>query len=172
MKVKLIVAKGTNDAIGKNNDLIWHLPADMRFFTDTTKGHIVVMGRKNWDSIPLKYRPLSGRINVVITKNTSFSHPDCTVFNSVEAAIDFYKNNPEITGDQDLFIIGGGQIYAYCLANDLLDEMYITFIDESFDADTFFPKFDESQWMKKKHLAHLMDEKNPYSFTVYKYTKP
>jgi dihydrofolate reductase len=68
--VKLIVAKASNDVIGKDNDLIWHLPADMRFFTQTTKGHIVVMGRRNWDSIPLKYRPLSERINVVISPET------------------------------------------------------------------------------------------------------
>lgn len=171
MKIKLIVAKASNDAIGKDNDLIWHLPADMRFFTETTKGHIVLMGRKNWDSIPSKYRPLSDRINVVITRNVSFSHPDCVVFNTVEAAINHYKNAPNKNEEQDLFIIGGGQIYAYCLEHNLLDEMYVTFIDESFDADTFFPEFDESKWNKECIMHHDIDEKNKHVFDVYHYTK-
>ena len=170
MKVKLIVAKGANDEIGKDNDLIWHLPADMRFFTETTKGHIVLMGRKNWDSIPLKYRPLSNRTNVVVTHNEAFDHPDCTVFRSIESAVDFYKNDAAYDG-QDLYIIGGGQIYKYCLDHDLLDEMFITYIDESFDADTFFPTFDTDLWEKELIMEHGIDDKNPYAFKVYHFTK-
>lgn len=170
MKIKLIVAKAKNDAIGKDNDLIWHLPADMRFFTQSTAGHIVLMGRRNWDSIPLKYRPLSNRINVVITKNEAFSHPDCTVFNSVEAAISHYKNDTEFK-DKDLYVIGGGQIYKYCLDQDLLDEMYVTFIDEEFEGDTFFPAIDENKWQKELIMHHPTDEKNHYVFDVYKYSK-
>lgn len=171
MKIKLIVAKAANNEIGKDNDLIWHLPADMRFFTETTKEHIVLMGRKNWDSIPPKYRPLSNRINVVITKNEDFEHNDCTVFHSIEKAIEFYKTNSDISKGKDLYIIGGGQIYDYCLTNNLLDEMFITFIDASFEADTFFPEFDEEKWNKKLHFEHPVDEKNPYAFAVYHYTK-
>jgi len=171
MKIKLIVAKAKNDVIGKDNDLIWHLPADMRFFTQSTKGHIVVMGRRNWDSIPLKYRPLSDRINVVITRNTAFSHPDCVVFNSVEAAIEHYTSHAATQDDRDLFIIGGGQIYTYCMAHDLLDEMYITFIDESFDGDTYFPEIDAEKWDRELIMHHPIDEKNKYVFDVYKYTK-
>lgn len=171
MKIKLIVAKAKNNAIGKDNDLIWHLPADMRFFTQSTTGQIVLMGRRNWDSIPLKYRPLSTRTNVVITKNNTFSHPDCTVFNSVEAAIAYYKNN-DAYSDKDLYVIGGGQIYEYCLQHNLLDELYITFIDESFEGDTFFPEIDESKWKKELIMHHPIDEKNQYVFDVYKYTKP
>lgn len=165
--VKLIVAKGANDVIGKDNDLIWHLPADMRFFTQTTKGHIVIMGRRNWDSIPLKYRPLSERINVVITRNKNFSHPDCAVFNTLENAIDYYKS----TSEKDIFIIGGGQIYDHSVANDLVDEMLITFIDEDFDGDTWFPKIDDSKWTKECVLSQLKDEKNAYNFKVWKYSK-
>lgn len=172
MKVKLIVAKGKNDVIGKDNDLIWHLPADMRFFTQTTKGHIVLMGRKNWDSIPLKYRPLSERINVVITRNKYFTNPDCVVFNSVETAINHYKNHAPTADSRDLFIIGGGQIYQYCMDNDLLDEMYVTFIDETFEGDTFFPEINEEKWDKKCIMHHPIDEKNKYVFDVYHYTKP
>ncbi|WP_027419729.1 dihydrofolate reductase [Crocinitomix catalasitica] len=171
MKVKLIVAKGENNAIGKDNDLIWHLPADMKFFTETTKGNIVIMGRLNWDSIPLKYRPLSNRINAVITRNKEFSDPDAVVFHSVEEAISFYKiqeNNPEA---KDIFVIGGGQIFKYSLDENLLDEMFITFINESFDADIFFPEFDETLWNKTEIMEQAIDERNQYSFKVYHYTK-
>ena len=165
--VKLIVAKGQNNEIGKDNDLIWHLPADMRFFTQTTKGHIVIMGRKNWDSIPLKYRPLSNRINAVVTHNRKFSHPDCETFHSVEEAIQHYQ----IQNDREIFIIGGAQIYAYCLSHGLVDEMLITYIHQSFEADAFFPDFDESKWKKEMLMDYKKDEKNPYDFTVYKFKK-
>ena len=169
MKIKLIVAKGKNNVIGKDNDLIWHLPADMHFFTQSTKGHSVLMGRKNWDSIPLKYRPLSDRINVVITRNESFEHPDCSVFHSVESAISFYKSKEEFS-DLDLYVIGGGQIYAHAIENNLLDEMLITYIEESFDGDTFFPEFDENHWKKDLIMKHPIDEKNKYAFNVYRFT--
>lgn len=172
MKTKLIVAKAKNNVIGKDNDLIWHIPADMRFFTETTRDHIVIMGRRNWDSIPLKYRPLSNRLNVVITRNESFSHPDCVVFNSVEEAIDHYKTNASPDENRDLYIIGGGQIYDHCLKHDLLDELYVTFIDQEFEGDTYFPEIDDSKWKRELILHHEIDEKNHYKFDVYKYSKP
>lgn len=164
--VKLIVAIGKNREIGKDNDLIWHLPADMRFFTTTTTNHIVIMGRRNWISIPTKYKPLSNRENVVVTRDTLFSDEGCAAFNSVEAAIAAYKNDP-----RDTYIIGGGQVYKYCLDNNLIDEMYITKIDQSFDADTFFPEFDEEKWNQSLVMEYFKDEKNPYDFSVWKYTK-
>jgi dihydrofolate reductase len=80
MKVRLIVAMDNERGIGKNNDLMWHLPADMKFFKETTLGHIVVMGRKNFDSIPERFRPLVGRENVVLTRNTAYSAENCQVF--------------------------------------------------------------------------------------------
>jgi dihydrofolate reductase len=166
--IKLIVAKANNDVIGKDNDLIWHLPADMRFFTQSTKGHVVIMGRRNWDSIPLKYRPLFGRINAVVTRNLDFSHPDCDTFNSIEDSIVYYqKNNPEL----DIYIIGGGQIYEYSIKNNLVDEMLITFIDYSYEGDTWFPKFDQSTWTKEMILDYKKDDKNPHDFKVYKFLK-
>lgn len=169
MNVKLIVARSKNNVIGKDNDLIWHLPADMRFFTNATKDHIVIMGRRNWDSIPLKYRPLSERTNVVITRNTEFQHPDCTVFNSMEAALAYYEiNKNEI---EDVYIIGGGQIYDYAIQHDLVDEMLITEIDHEFEGDTFFTKFEESNWDKTMIMDHPIDEKNKYPFKVYQYTR-
>ncbi len=165
--VKLIVAKASNNVIGKDNDLIWHLPAEMRFFTQSTKGHIVIMGRKNWDSIPLKYRPLSNRLNAVITRNTNFSDPDCEIFNSLEAAIAHYSKQT----DREIYIIGGAQIYAYCLDHDLIDEMFVTYIHQSFDGDAFFPEFDESKWQREMIMDYKKDEKNPHDFTVYKFHK-
>lgn len=165
-QVKLIVAVSKNNVIGKNNDLIWHLPADMRFFTQTTKGSVVIMGRRNWDSIPLKYRPLSERINVVVTRNQNFSHPDCLVFHDLKEAINVSKK--EI---KPIFIIGGGQIYKEAIEKDLVDEMFITHIDAAFDGDTWFPSFDLKEWKQEVVMVHLKDEKNPYDFKVVKYTK-
>lgn len=165
--VKLIVAIASNRVIGKDNDLIWHLPADMRFFTQTTKGHIVIMGRRNWDSIPLKYRPLSDRINVVITRNKEFRHPDCIVFNSLEESISHFRKDDS----KDIFIIGGGQIYKEALEKNLVEEMLITHIDHAFEGDTWFPDFVENEWKKELVLKHEKDEKNAYAFSVWKYNK-
>ncbi|MBK6527336.1 MAG: dihydrofolate reductase [Crocinitomicaceae bacterium] len=165
--VKLIVAKASNDVIGKDNDLIWHLPADMRFFTQTTKGHIVVMGRRNWDSIPLKYRPLSERINVVISRNKDFKHPDCLSFQNLEDALAHFKNEK----DRDIFIIGGGQIYRDALDKNLVDEMLVTHIEQDFEGDTWFPAIDAKKWTKKEILSYIKDEKNPYNFKVFQYTR-
>ncbi len=145
MKVSLIVAMDKNRGIGKNNDLMWHLPNDMRFFKDTTVNHIVVMGRKNYDSIPEKYRPLPNRRNVILTRNSNFKAKDCDVFNSLDDALGAYEYGSEKT----IFIIGGGQIYALALAQEVVDEMYITYVDGDYDADTFFPEFDESKWSKE-----------------------
>lgn len=165
--VKLIAAKGNNNAIGKNNDLVWDLPDEMRFFTESTEGSIVIMGKKTWESIPLEDRPLSNRINAVITNNREFSHPDCTIFYSVEDAINYYKDK----SNKEIFIIGGAQIYEYCITRDLIDEMFITFIHHSFEADTFFPQFDETGWHKELIMEFKSDEHNPYDFTVFKYSK-
>jgi len=164
--VKLIVAKAANNVIGKDNDLIWNLPADMKFFTDSTKGHIVIMGRKNWDSIPLKYRPLPGRENVIITRNTSFTTAESSVFHSVEDAILNFKGD-----SRDIYIIGGAQIYKYALDHQLVDEMFITYIDHSFEGDAFFPDFNESEWHKELIMHHNVDDKNPYPFKVYHFTR-
>lgn len=164
--VKLIVAIGSNRVIGKDNDLIWHLPADMKFFSDTTKGHVVIMGRRNWHSIPDKYRPLPNRENVVVSRDPNFTDQGCTTFTSVEAAIEAYKAD-----ERDTYIIGGGQIYWYALDNDLVDEMLITHIEQSFEGDTFFPEVDMNNWTRQIYMTHEIDEKNPYAFKVWEYKK-
>jgi dihydrofolate reductase len=123
-----------NRGIGRDNDLMWHLPNDMRFFKETTENQIVVMGRKNYDSIPEKYRPLPNRENVILTKNTAFEASNCSVFNSLDAALSAYESDE----NRKFFVIGGGQIYKLALDANILEEMFITHIDGDYDADTFF----------------------------------
>jgi dihydrofolate reductase len=165
--IKLIVAKGLNNEIGKNNDLLWHLPADMQFFKQATMGHIVIMGRKNWESIPQKFRPLPGRTNVVISRNKGFNADGCTVFNSLEEAIRFYESEP----GKDIFLIGGGQIYKQAMEQDLADELLVTEVEQAFDADTWFPEIAPDKWLKECILRHEKDAKNAYNFKVWKYTR-
>lgn len=167
MKVALIVAMDQERGIGKNNDLMWHLAADMKFFKETTSGQVVVMGRKNYDSIPARFRPLPNRENVVITRNTDFTAENCLVFHSIEEVFDHYEAEKERT----IYIIGGGEIYHLALATNRVDEMYITHVAASYHADTFFPAFDETKWEQTVVLNHTKDEKNEADFVVRRYVK-
>ncbi len=167
MKVSLIVAMDLEKGIGRNNDLMWHLPADMKFFKETTTNHIVVMGRKNYDSIPSKYRPLPNRVNVVLTRNVDYQAEGCLVFNSLEACLEFFKNEAEKT----VFIIGGGEIYRKALELNCIDEMYISHVNKMYGADTFFPEFDLKKWKVETVFTHEKDERNEASFSVVKYSK-
>jgi dihydrofolate reductase len=167
MKVSLIVAMDLDRGIGRDNDLMWHLPNDMKFFKDTTQGHIVVMGRKNYDSIPEKYRPLPNRENVVLTRNTEFAAKDCLVFNSLDACLEHYKEETYRT----LFIIGGGEIYRLALEANEVDEMFITHINHRYGADTFFPEFNLTNWTVETVMEQRKDERHDASFTVMKYSK-
>jgi dihydrofolate reductase len=168
MKIKLIVAMDINRGIGKDNDLMWHLPSDMRFFKETTLNQIVVMGRKNYESIPEKFRPLPNRENVILTRNQDFIAENCLIFNSVRDVILHYKTDR--TG-RDIFIIGGGQIYKEVLDLDVIDEMYITHVEHSFDADTFFPEIDLKNWKVESLLKKEIDDKNQYAFEVKRYIR-
>ena len=167
MKIALIVAMDRERGIGKNNNLMWHLPADMKFFKDTTLGHIVVMGRKNFDSIPEKYRPLPQRENVILTRNTSFKAEGCIVLHSIKECLDAYQSESSRT----LFIIGGGEIYKLALESDIVHEMYITYIDKSYDADTFFPEFDSSDWSDQTIYTRAKDTTHEAGFKIIKYTR-
>jgi dihydrofolate reductase len=167
MKVALIVAIDSERGIGKNNDLMWHLPNDMKFFKETTQNQIVVMGRKNYDSIPEKYRPLSNRLNVVLTRNSDFQAPGCEVFSSLESCLEYFKNETERT----VFIIGGGEIYKMALESKRIDEMFITFINKKYGADTFFPDFNELEWKSEEISRQDIDEKHEASFVIKKYSR-
>ena len=159
MKVSLIVAVSQNGVIGKDNDLIWHLPNDMKFFKETTLGHHVIMGRKNFESIPHKYSPLPNRTNVVITRQTDYTAEGCIVVNSVEAALQMAKQN----GDTEPFIIGGGQIYKLALGANLVDKIYLTKVHHSFKGDTFFPEL-SSDWKETNKTENKADEKHKCNY--------
>ena len=125
MKIYLIAAIGNNNEIGKDNDLLWHLPTDMNFFKEMTKHKVVVMGRRNYDSIPPKYRPLPNRTNIVITRNPDLEAPECYVCGSLQEALEI---SAEI-GEEEVFIIGGEQIYALALQELDVDRLYITHVN-------------------------------------------
>lgn len=166
MKFSLIVAMDNNYGIGKDNDLMWHLPRDMGFFKSTTENQVVIMGRKNYDSIPEKYRPLSNRQNVIITRNKSFKAPNCLVFHTVDEALNHFKND-----EREVFIIGGGEIYKIAMNLEGLEKMYITTVDGVFNADTFFPNFDQAMWNQEKLMSQELDEKHKFTFTTFLYTR-
>ncbi|MFT4752529.1 MAG: dihydrofolate reductase [Salibacteraceae bacterium] len=166
--ISLIVAIAENHVIGKDNDLIWFLPKDLKYFKDTTAGHHVIMGRKNYYSIPEKFRPLPGRTNIVVTRQKDIVHEDnVIVVNSVEEAIQVAVK----AGDTEPFIIGGGQIYTYCLAEELVDKMYITHVHKEYEGDTFFPHFDSSKWKKVSSKLTEADHRHETSFSYDVYEK-
>lgn len=166
MGVSLIVAMDAERGIGKNNDLMWHLPADMKFFKDTTVQHIVVMGRKNWDSIPDKFRPLINRQNAVLSRNKNLKLDGALVFESLQSCLANFKEDA-----RTIFIIGGGEIYKLALELNAVDEMYITQVDDVFGADTFFPDIDFSKWSQQVVGVQPKDDRHVASFTIYKYIK-
>lgn len=165
MITSLIVAVAENNVIGKDNDLIWRLPNDMKFFKETTLEHHIITGRKNYISIPKKFRPLPNRTNIVLTRQTDFKEDGCIIKHSLEDAVDYAKNNNE----SELFIIGGGQIYKEAIDKGLIDRMYITKVHHEFDGDTFFPEINNEVWNKVSEIENSIDEKHqyPYSFVVY-----
>ena len=160
MVVSLIVAVSENKVIGKDNDLVWHLPTDMKFFKDTTKGHFVIMGRRNYESIPHKYRPLPNRTNVIVTRQDYYKTEGCLVVNSVEEAVELAQK----AGDKEPFVIGGGQIYKHAIENNLVDRIYLTRVHTEIDGDTYFDDLDDS-WKLVHTDLHPSDEKHPFAFT-------
>lgn len=165
MIISMIAAMGTNRAIGKDNDIPWHLPDDFQYFKQTTEGHHVIMGRKNFESLPPRFRPLPNRPNVVITRKDFFDAEGSQVVNSLEEALQIAHENKE----PEAFIIGGGQIYQMGL--EVADKIYLTEIDGSFDGDTFFPEFDHQLWKETSRLHHPVDEKHKFAFDFVIYEK-
>lgn len=155
----LIVAKAKNNVIGRDNQLIWHIPADLKYFKRVTLGHTIVMGRKTYDSMG---KPLPGRKNVVITRQEDF-HPEGVIVKpSLEQALQGLNVD-------EVFIIGGGEIFK--LVMDIVDKMYVTEIDESFDGDVHFPEINPEEWDLAESLPQEKDEKNPYNFAFNTYIR-
>lgn len=165
MIISMIAALSKNRVIGRNNDLPWKLPDDMKFFMETTKGHHTIMGRKNYDSIPAKFKPLPNRVNIVVTRQKNFEAPGCTVVDSVEKGLQIARNSKE----PEVFIIGGAEIYKLGLPH--ADRLYLTEIDAVIDGDTYFPQVDETRWRETSRIHHDKDDRHLYSFDFVTYDK-
>ncbi|MGY6562901.1 MAG: dihydrofolate reductase [Luteibaculaceae bacterium] len=168
MEVIAIMATGLRNELGKNNDLLWHLPKDMAYFKEVTWGSVVISGRKNYESIPEKYRPLPGRLNYVITHNAAYKAPGAEVFTSLSAALEKAKS----TGKEKVFIIGGGQIYKTALENNLVDTVLLTLVEHNFDADVFLEGFNQEKWYLKSENFIPADSKNAYNLRFQTWIKP
>jgi dihydrofolate reductase len=147
-----------NRVIGKNNDLPWRLPDDMKFFMNTTKGHHVIMGRKNYDSLHDKFKPLPNRTNIVVTRQKDFNAPGCTVVNSIDDAIAVARKDNEA----ETFVIGGAEIYKLSLP--VTNRIYLTEIHAPVDGDTFYPEFNKADWKEISRVPHPADERHAYAF--------
>lgn len=156
MKLSLIVAVAENGVIGDAGDLVWRLPADLKFFKRTTTGHHILMGRKTWESIG---RPLPGRTMVVITRQPGYVATGCEVVGSLDAGIE----RARAAGETEAFVIGGAEIYALALPS--ADRIYLTRVHASFDGDTVFPDLDPAAWTETSRQRHDADEANPFAYT-------
>ena len=163
--ISLIVAVSQNGVIGKDNKLAWHLPDDMKYFSNMTKYHTVIMGRKNWESIPNKFRPLPDRKNIVITRNKNFKDNEAIVVNSIEEAIEISRSSE----DEEIFIIGGGEIYKLGLS--YVDKLYITEIYAEVEGNTFFPEWHKEKWKEISRVSHPKDKNHKFNFDYIIYKK-
>lgn len=157
----IIVAASTNNAIGLNNTLIWHLSDDLKRFKKLTNGHYIIMGRKTFESFP---KPLPNRTHVVISHQSAYKVPAGVILvNSLSDAIDVSKNDPQP------FIIGGGQIYKQALT--LVNKIELTRVHDNFDGDTFFPEIDLSVWKETENKFHKKDDKHKHDFSFITYER-
>ena len=157
MKISLIVAMASNRAIGLNNQMPWHLSADLKKFKQITMGSPILMGRKTYESIG---RPLPGRINIIISRNSSYQQDNCLVFDNIEKALATCHKYDEI------FIIGGATFYEAMLAK--ADFLYLTQIHKTFDADTFFPEINPQQWKELAREDITDDQSVDFSYSFIK----
>ena len=158
--MNLIVAVDKNWAIGKNNRLMWSIPADMKFFRETTRGNVVIMGRKTLESFP-QGQPLKNRVNIVITRNPGYKVKGAVVVHSVEEAVDEARKY-----EGEIYVIGGESIYREMLS--LCDTAFVTKIDHAYDADTYFPNLDQDEeWRMTKISEEQTCFDLEYYFTVY-----
>jgi dihydrofolate reductase len=160
--LSLIAAVAREGAIGRDNDLLWNDPRDQKHFRATTLGCPVIMGRRTWDSLPERFRPLPGRRNIVVTRNTAWHAPGAEVAHSLHEAL-------ALVADADkAFVMGGGQLYTEALP--LADELELTEVDANFAADTFFPAWDRSAFEETRREVHPAAEpgQHPFAFVTYR----
>lgn len=163
LPVSLIVAATRNQVIGRDNQMPWHLPADLRYFKQCTLGKPIIMGRKTWESLG---RPLPGRLNLVVTRQTDITLEGAEVFTDLQAAIQRGQAWASEQGVDEVMVIGGGQLYQQALA--LTQRVYLTRIDLELEGDTFFPVLDAQQWQQIEAQAHPAQAQEPgYTFEVW-----
>jgi dihydrofolate reductase len=155
-----IVVVDAKGGIGRNNQLLVHFPADLRHFKKLTTGHPVLMGRKTYESMG---KALPNRRNIVITRQEDLTLPDAEVVHSLDEALNLCRDEVEV------FVIGGAEIFRLSLPQS--DRIYLTRINQSFEADTFFPEIDPSQWRSEEREDHQPDEKNPFEYSFITYVK-
>lgn len=145
---------GEKNEIGFENQLLWHLPKDLKHFKDITSGHPIIMGRKTYESIG---KPLPNRTNIVVSRKKDWFEEGILIVGSIKEALKFAKKI-----DEEVFVIGGGNIYEQTM--DLVDKLEVTLVKADLQADTFFPKIDQKIWKKTNEICHEKDEKNGYDF--------
>ncbi len=162
MIISQIAAMSRNRVIGRDNRLPWHMPDDLAWFFRITRGHHIIMGRRNYEA---NGKALPGRVNIVVTHNKEYEAPGCIVVHSVEEALSYAEKH----GEKEAFIVGGGVLYAETL--HLTDRIYLTLIDTYVEGDTFFPELDPEQWQTVSADFHPADDRNPYNYTFYIFEK-
>lgn len=160
--ISLLLAMDRNRLIGSNNDLPWRLPKDLRFFKEKTTGQTIIMGRKTYESMG---GALPNRQNVVLTSSLKDFPEEVHVIRNLEVAAEWNKNNPS----KELFIIGGGNVFKQALT--IADRMYITWIDDVFEGDTYFPGFSEDIWTLTSKIKGDKNETNPYDYYFLQYDR-
>lgn len=158
--IVIIAAVAENNALGKNNDLLWHLPKDFKRFKEITSGHHIIMGRKTFESFP---KPLPNRTHVIISRQKNYISEGCIVVSDLESALAACPKN------QDVFIIGGGEIYKQSII--LSDKLDITLVHQSFEADVYFPEIDLDVWELTSEIFNPKDEKHLYDYTFQTYLR-
>ncbi|UNY99147.1 dihydrofolate reductase [Zhouia spongiae] len=158
--ITIIAAAAENNALGKDNDLVWHLPDDFKRFKQLTTGHHIIMGRKTFESFP---KPLPNRTHIVITRQKNYAPEGCIVVGSLDKALELSKT------DDTPYIIGGGEIYK--LSIQIADRIELTRVHGTFEADTFFPEIDENKWQLVKSEFHAADDKHKFPFTYLTYER-
>jgi len=153
MEISLIVAMGTNRVIGRDNKIPWHLPADMRFFKETTMGKPIIMGRKTYESLG---HALPGRRNIVMSRNQKFKAEGCQVVDSLEEALE------AVVGEEEIMIIGGEELYRLFLA--YAKRIYLTIIEAEFIGDSYFPILDTKDWVEVSRRTYEPDKSWPYRY--------
>jgi dihydrofolate reductase len=162
-KINIIVAVSANNVIGKGNDLPWHLPKEFKYFKETTKGSTVIMGRKCWESLPQKFRPLPNRLNVVLTKDKDYEADGAMVAHDLESTLKAFKNS-----SSDIFIIGGSEIYNQSFKH--ADKLYLTRILSEVDGDVYLKGFNPDEWDEFRVDA-IEHEENGLKYVFLLYTK-